>query len=353
MRVLINVPDLKKSGGVTALFNILKMEQNFKNVSLFVLSNNLPTVLRIPLKYIEFIIKLKKVKVVHINPSLNKKSFLRDAVFAWITILFSRKLLVYWHGWEIEYEQKIKRNKVLKFINKHTFLKADTTIVLGTVFKDKLIDLGYNNKIYIETNSAENKFITKRNPKLIRENEKIRLLFLSRLELKKGIYIAIDTLNLLNKVENRFILTIAGSGSEEDNIKHLFSQHNDIEWAGYVTNDSKHNLLDTAHVMFFPSYYPEGLPLTLLEAMMYGLPIVSRPVGGISDIVINNENGCLTESLLPEDNFEIINSLVNNPILYNQISQNNIEKSKLFEPQKVRERIYKIYDETYNSLNHD
>ena len=349
MKVLITVPDLKKSGGVTALFNILKMEHYYENISLFVLSSSLPTMLRIPLKYIDFSVKLKGINMVHLNPSLNKKSFLRDAGFAWITILFSRKLVVYWHGWELEYEEKIKSSKFLQFINKQTFLKANTTIVLGTIFKDKLIDLGYKNEIIIETNSAENKFITERVPKLIPENGKIRLLFLSRLELKKGVYIAIDTLRLLNKVDNRFILTIAGSGGEEENVKKLIYNDNDIEWAGYVTNNSKHNLLDAAHIMFFPSYYPEGLPLTLLEAMMYGLPIVSRPVGGIPDIIKNNENGHLTESLKPEDYCKIINSLVNNPTQYQQMSQANIEKSKVFEPQKVRERIYTVYTNTLKS----
>ena len=349
MKVLITVPDLKKSGGVTALFNILKMEHYYENISLFVLSSSLPTMLRIPLKYIDFSVKLKGINMVHLNPSLNKKSFLRDAGFAWITILFSRKLVVYWHGWELEYEEKIKSSKFLRFINKQTFLKANTTIVLGTIFKDKLIDLGYKNEIIIETNSAENKFITERVPKLIPENEKIRLLFLSRLEFKKGVYIAINTLKILNKIENRFILTIAGSGKEEENVKNLISQNNEIEWAGYVANESKHILLDTSHVMILPSY-TEGLPLTLLEAMMYGLVIVSRPIGGIPDIIKNGENGCLTDSLLPVDYSKIIISLVNNQTQYNKMSQNNIEQSKVFEPQEVRERIYKIYEDTYNSI---
>lgn len=349
MKVIITVPELTKSGGVTALFNILKMEQNFDNVSLFILSSKLPAVLRLPFKYFKFFINLKNVDLVHLNPSLNRKSFLRDAVFAWITILLRRKLIVYWHGWEIEYEESIKHNKVLRFINKQTFLKADTTIVLGKVFKDKLINLGYRNKICIETNSAESKYITERAPKLINKKDKIRLLFLSRLEFKKGVYIAINTLKILNKIENRFILTIAGSGKEEENVKNLISQNNEIEWAGYVANESKHILLDTSHVMILPSY-TEGLPLTLLEAMMYGLVIVSRPIGGIPDIIKNGENGCLTDSLLPVDYSKIIISLVNNQTQYNKMSQNNIEQSKVFEPQEVRERIYKIYEDTYNSI---
>ena len=108
MRILINVPDLKFTGGVVALFRILKMEEYNSNISLFILHNSLPTLVRIPLKYFEFLFKIYKTDLVHLNPSLNRKSFLRDALFAWLTIIFSKKLTVYWHGWEENYEKKIK-----------------------------------------------------------------------------------------------------------------------------------------------------------------------------------------------------------------------------------------------------
>ncbi len=53
-------------------------------------------------------------------------------------------------------------------------------------------------------------------------------------------------------------------------------------------------------------------------------------------------------SLLAKDYSKAINSLVEKPYIYRQMSQNNIEKSKVFEPQTVRERIYKIYEDTHN-----
>ena len=348
-KVLITVPLLSLPGGVTELFNLLKLNQ-YESIEYFEVNflKNKLNILFLPFVYLLFILRLPKIKLVHLNPSLNAKSFYRDMLFAFIAKkLFKKKTIVYWHGWKNDFEDKIKHNIILRFIMNHTFLKADASIVLGSIFKDKLIDLGYRNKIYVETNSAENKFITETIPKVINKNEKIRLLFLSRLEISKGIYIAIETLNLLNKLESRFILIIAGSGSEEMNVRHLISQYDNIEWAGYVINENKHNLLNKSHLMFLPSY-GEGLPLTLLEAMMYGIPIVSRPIGGIPDIVKNNENGCLTESLLPEDYCKIINDLVEKPYIYRQMSQNNIEKSKVFEPQTVRERIYKIYEDTHN-----
>ena len=343
-KILINIPDLSKPGGVSGLYNILNMEQYFPNVSLFCIHGKLPTILRIPIKYLQFGIKLRSVNTVHLNPSLNKKSFLRDALFAWITLIFSRKLIVYWHGWDNKYETKIRCNLVLGLIAKKSLLKAQTSIVLGTVFKEKLRDMGCKGTVHIETNTAEDKYLTTKSPKKIRQDDEIRLLFLSRLEKAKGIYIAIQTLKILNRSSNRYKLIIAGSGSEEQSIIKIIAEDSNIEWAGYISGEVKHKLIATSHIMFFPSYYPEGLPLTLLEGMMYGLPIVSRPIGGIPDIIKNEENGFLLESINPDDFANKIKSMADKPNLYEQISINNIEKSQIFSPRKVRERLYKIYE---------
>lgn len=347
MRVLINVPDLKRPGGVAALFNILKMEQNYLNVSLFVLHSKIPTFLRIPYKYIDFAFKLPSADVVHINPSLDRKSFMRDAMFAWITLFFSKKLVVFWHGWDERYEAKINQSKFLRSIAKNTFLNAHSTVVLGSVFDRKLRAMGYKNQIYKETNTAENKFIEDQFPKIIAPGQVINLLFMSRLEIEKGIYIAIDTLNILNKTTKRFKLIVAGSGIEGDKIKELSATNKEIEFAGYAFGKSKHDLLSSAHFMLLPSY-TEGLPLSILEGMMYGLPIISRPVGGIPDMVVDEENGYLIESFSPEDNAQKIMQLVENPLLYSLISNNNINKSKTFAPDKVRERLFSIYKSVIN-----
>lgn len=343
MRILINVPDLKKPGGVATLFNILKLEHYLPNTSLFILNNDQAFILRIPLKYIEFIFKIIKVDILHINPSLDRKSFFRDALFAWITLLLSKKLIVYWHGWDELYERKIINSIILSWIARHSFYKAHATIVLGTLFEQKLRAMGYKNNIYIETNSAENKFIKLHKHKYLKSGEQIILLFISRLEIDKGVYIAIETLKLLNKQFKNFKLVIAGKGPEEENIKNITYSSNDIEWKGYVIEEEKHKLLTSSHIMFFPSYFPEGLPITVLEAMMYGLPIVTRPVGGIPDIIRNGVNGYMIDNLSPEDNAIKIKEIVYTHGLYQRMSMNNIEKSKMFEPQLVRERIYSYY----------
>lgn len=350
MRVLITVPDLLLPGGVTSLYNTLNMEQHYNNISYFNVNGKGKSMFRFPLIYISFIIKLRSVDLVHLNPTLDRKSFLRDAVFAWLTLLFSKKLIVYWHGWETTYEQKIINNKFLNWIIRNTFLKAKLSIVLGHIFEKKLKNLGFQNKIAIETGCVDNKYNNNPKPKIILDNEPIILLFLSRLEKEKGIYIAIETLRELNRDQKRFKLIITGTGSEEKRLQQTIKEEKDtIEWVGYVTEEKKYKqLLPSSHILFFPTYCQEGLPLTILEGISYGLPIISRPVGGIPDIVKEGENGYLIKSLSPEENASKIMEILETPDLYQTMSLNNIALGKQFEMQIVRDRIYSYYKEVYS-----
>ena len=78
MRVLINVPKLSNPGGVSVLYNLLKIQDRYNNVELFQIHSSLPSVLGYLQKYLEFSRRIKSFDVVHLNPSLNKKSFLND-----------------------------------------------------------------------------------------------------------------------------------------------------------------------------------------------------------------------------------------------------------------------------------
>ena len=63
-----------------------------------------------------------------------------------------------------------------------------------------------------------------------------------------------------------------------------------VEFPGWVRGDTKDKLLREADVFFLPSYN-EGMPMSVLDAMGYGLPVVSTNVGGIPKIVHDGENG--------------------------------------------------------------
>ena len=121
------------------------------------------------------------------------------------------------------------------------------------------------------------------------------VLFLGELGKRKGCY---DIPAVIAQVKKsipavRFVLAGAGSEVDEKAIKKLIDEKgvsDNVEFPGWVRGDTKDKLLREADVFFLPSYN-EGMPMSVLDAMGYGLPVVSTNVGGIPKIVHDGENG--------------------------------------------------------------
>lgn len=121
------------------------------------------------------------------------------------------------------------------------------------------------------------------------------VLFLGELGKRKGCYDIPEVIAQVRKSipDVKFILAGAGSEADENAIKKLIDEKgvsDNVEFPGWVRGDMKDKLLRKADVFFLPSYN-EGMPMSVLDAMGYGLPVVSTNVGGISKIVHDGENG--------------------------------------------------------------
>lgn len=101
------------------------------------------------------------------------------------------------------------------------------------------------------------------------------LLFLGRLHRKKGVF---ELLNAFNKIKRRgkgWMLVVAGAGPHEDELKHLASDiglsTDDIIFTGELHGEEKCRTFCASDAFILPSF-SEGLPMSVLEAMSYGLP---------------------------------------------------------------------------------
>ena len=95
---------------------------------------------------------------------------------------------------------------------------------------------------------------------------------------------------LSGKLDPRIRILFAGDGPMLEDLKTLCKENNSFEVLGF-RNDVK-ELLKKTDFMFLFSVH-EGLPITLIEATMIGMPIVCNGVGGNSEICHNGENGWL------------------------------------------------------------
>ncbi|HYD30859.1 MAG TPA: glycosyltransferase, partial [Azospirillaceae bacterium] len=85
-----------------------------------------------------------------------------------------------------------------------------------------------------------------------------------------------------------------------------------VRLLGWVSGAEKEAALTRAHVFLLPSYF-EGLPMAVLEAMAFGLPVITTPVGGIPEAVTHAETGLLVEPGNVADLVKAILSLLDDP----------------------------------------
>ncbi|MDP4129489.1 MAG: glycosyltransferase [Bacteroidota bacterium] len=348
--VLIVYPGRGLSGGVTELYNIAGLESD--HIRYFSLAGALRGKLNLLdtlLMYFRFTGCVRKYDLIHINPSLMKKSFFRDGLLVIISRLFHKKVLVYWHGWIDDIEHKTKNNFVYSWLFKASFKKADASVVLGSVFREKLGAMGYRNPVYLETNCADDRFLKNESSEAWSGSlhKPIALLFLSRMEKTKGVYIAIEALRILNESSpDRYELLIAGDGIEFANVKEYLELNSipDVKLLGRVDGPKKHEILKITDILIFPTYYDEGMPLVILESMTYGIPVITRPVGGIPDVVQDKKNGFISESRDPQVFAGLISDLCKEPETYKLIYNMNKESARAFSPESFRERMKGIYN---------
>jgi glycosyltransferase involved in cell wall biosynthesis len=123
-----------------------------------------------------------------------------------------------------------------------------------------------------------------------------------------------------------------------------------VSYRGWVIGNEKQELLKTSDVFVLPSYN-EGLPISILEAMTHGMPIISTPVGGIPEIVVPGRNGYLVE---PGDVLSLSRSLekfILNHGLVASMGQSSLSLITPFLSGQVMTKLERLYSELLE--NHD
>ncbi len=241
--------------------------------------------------------------IVHVNPSLGPKSFLRDGLFILLARLRKRPVLVFFHGWDVSFERTVSRR--FGWFFGITYKKADNFIVLAKSFADCLRGWGVVAPVYMETtvvadDMLENFSISRKLVQL-EETRSIKLLFLARLERKKGVVELVRAVMELLDRGKPIELTVAGVGPAMEEISRLLADNakyrNRIHIVGYVTGKDKFDILNSHHIFCFPTQYAEGMPNSITEAMAFGMPVITCPVGGMADFFVDGQMGALLESV--------------------------------------------------------
>jgi glycosyltransferase involved in cell wall biosynthesis len=349
---LITIPHPSFHGGVGHIFKVLRLNELPGIEYFYNTKQNKSGSIRFLISMcIQFARRIRNVDVIHLNPSLDMKAVGRDSLLLFIAKLMNKKVVVFIHGWDDEFEKRIASNVVLRSLFCWLFSKADSFLLLGQLFHEKLLRLGVKCKMVKFVPTVADDSIK---PEYSKEKKRgtFNLLFIAGFVNGKGMDIVLESFDLLKRSEGdvKFKLTMAGDGPELENCKKYVADKviPDVSFKGHVSGLEKHDCFQNANILFFPSYYAEGLPCVILEAMLYGLPVVTRPVGAIPYWVKHEINGWLSDSKDPSVFAAGIQALTKKVDVLESMRQENIKlANENFTPDKLREKL----TEAYSSVN--
>jgi len=239
------------------------------------------------IKYIFLLLTDKKIKLVHIHTA-TKGSFFRKSIALLIAKLFNKKVLLHIHAAEFNIFYDRSPFFVKQFIT--TILdKSDVIIALSNQWKTDIREKTKNANIIVLYNPTVIKEIHHN------ENKKVKVLFMGRLGKRKGTYDIIEAAKYLKNQDIEINLYGDGEIKEFERLVVDNNLQEKVKINGWISGGKKDEVFQSADIYVLPSYN-EGLPISILEAMAVGLPIISTPVGGIPEAVEDGVSGFLVQA---------------------------------------------------------
>lgn len=126
------------------------------------------------------------------------------------------------------------------------------------------------------------------------------ILYVGRLEQRKGVQYLVDAYDLLRKTHTNVRLVIAGDGKHRSRLEARVTKNNtpDVSFLGFISEKDKQKLMQTADIYCSPALYGESFGIVLLEAMAAGTVIVAGNNPGYADVMTGRGRLSLVE---PED----------------------------------------------------
>lgn len=245
----------------------------------------------------------KQYDVIHINTTASISS-LKDYVICRIAKKRGVKTVLHYHFGRIP-ELIMQNNWEWKLLHK-AITTCDEAIVMDNMSYDALKRIGINHVENIpnpyspalEQQVEQLKGSVKRVPQ--------RVLFVSRVFRKKGIYELVEACNKINNIT----LRIVGNYDEVDkqNLQSMAREGNWIEFVGPVPHDKVLEELMACDLFVLPTY-TEGFPNAILESMLCEAPTIVTPVGAIPQMLDFDGEPC-GYSIRPKNVDDIVTAIL-------------------------------------------
>jgi len=141
----------------------------------------------------------------------------------------------------------------------------------------------------------------------IENEESLRFGFVGRLEKQKGVELLINSFKKAIKLDNNITLILYGKKSLSKASEKIAKDSSGRIIINGPFESAINEVYPNIDILILPSFW-EGFPYVIIEAMAFGCPVIATNVGGISELVTTNKNGCLIEA---RNQQQIIDAILN------------------------------------------
>jgi glycosyltransferase involved in cell wall biosynthesis len=182
---------------------------------------------------------------------------------------------------------------------RRTFTRdVDAVIALNEFEKNKLIEGGFSpERVLIKPNFCPEPDAP--HPPDHTSKPSFILSFAGRLSVDKGIHVLLEAwsgfMDRLSREEKELVcLRIAGDGELRETVAAAASGPSaGIQYLGSLSHDKTLDMIRESDCLACPSIWYEGMPMTILEAFSFGIPVIASQIGGLPELIEEEQNGLL------------------------------------------------------------
>jgi len=278
------------------------------------------------------ILKKENIKAIYYPPSGDKMvPFIRDVIMLSFLRMFDKKIIFHFHS--MGYKESYEKGSIFRrFLMERIYTDIDLCVCLS------------------KSNLGELRFLEPRNTKIIpygiediykkdfsettKSNKKdnpVKLLYLGNIYKSKGVSMLLDATNDLFQQGYYFEVNFIGGIKDESYRKeienHPAYKNESVNFLGIKTGQEKWDYFNESDIFCFPTFYEnENFPVVLIEAMQFGLPIISTTWRSIPEMVESEENGILVGPKEKKGLVKAMRNLIEDSALRSKMSKKSRER---------------------------
>lgn len=275
----------------------------------------------------------RRIRLVHIHTASNA-SFRRKSLLARLARAMGRKVVMHVHGGGFETFYRTDPKGISTELR-----RADAVVALSENWRQFFAGIG------VDATVIQNP-VPEAHRTAIDDDGRLHILFLGLLEEAKGVADIIEAARRsASRWAGRVVIHIGGEGPLRQMVEEAQADPamgGTIVYEGYVSGQHKIDLLNRCRVYLLPSY-AEGLPVSIIEAMSYGMAVIASAVGGIPTQVTDGINGILITPGDVDGMTAAIDRLLSDPAALRTMGEASVAMSAPYSIEAVKDRLVTLY----------